>query len=211
MVPAWLQARGCHCHGAVGTLPLTFHVDRGTVAFQRLRVGHRRDLGLLDFPSRLGCPRSGSCSTVTSLSQTCPLPPQPNLAREPRGKLAWRPWAFPLLSPPCCSFHSHTPPLPHPVPCLFSFMSRFCYLAGEGMATNPVTSACPAAHICHALASVPGNPSESYLPQMRPCRILCIFTTLASQLPLLTFVSPRYRIGLSPHTFLHLFCLKQLS
>lgn len=110
MVPAWLQARGCHCHGAVGTLPLTFHVDRGTVAFLRLRVGHRRDLGLLDFPSRLGCPRSGSCSTVTSLSQTCPLPPQPNLAREPRGKLAWRPWAFPFL--PTLLFL----PFPHPTP-----------------------------------------------------------------------------------------------
>lgn len=131
MVPAWLQARGCHCHGAAGTLPLTFHVDRGTVAFQRLRVGHRRDLGLLDFPSRLGCPRSGSCSTVTSLSQTCPLPPQPNLAREPRRKLAWRPWAFPFLSTLLFLPFPH-PPLPHPVPCLFSFIYGWVLLFGRG-------------------------------------------------------------------------------
>lgn len=180
--------------------------------FSEAQGGSQERLGTFGLSFQAGLPKVWKLQhryfTLPNLSSSSPAKPGPGTQKEV--SLETLGISF--------TIHPAVPSIPTPHPSLtrypvssLSFMGGFCYLAGEGMATNPVTSACPAAHICHALASVPGNPSESYLPQMRPCRILCIFTTLASQLPLLTFVSPRYRIGLSPHTFLHLFCLKQLS
>lgn len=90
-------------------------------------------------------------------------------------------------------------------------MGGFCYLSRGRDGSKPCHISLPSFIHLSGLASVPGNPTELYLSQVRSGWTLCTVPTLASHLPLLTFASPKYRAGLFPHNFLHLFCLKHLE
>lgn len=175
------------------------------------RVGHERGLGLFFLPSRLGRP-SLSEAPAPLLYSSKPVfsLPQLNLARGFRRKLGCGPWTLPFLCPSWLL--SPFPPIPHPLPYVFSFFRGWVlYLVGEGMVPDPVTSACPAPHSCETWPQRLGIPlSHTYLPQGMSGWSLSTLTTLASHLPLYTFVSPRSRTGLSPHNFLRLFYLKHL-
>lgn len=164
MVPACLWARGCHCHGAASTPPLASHMGRGSAVFSEALGGSQA----WDFRTFLPGQAAQGLGEVPAPFLRSSKPalslPQLNLAQEPGRNLPGDPGHFLYSLHLVASFYSYTPPIPQPLPYLFSFIHGWVLVFGRvGMALNPATSACPAPHICQSWPQCLGIPlSHSY-------------------------------------------------
>lgn len=152
---------------------VSFCLGRGCVCLLRCSGWVMKEAwDLLYLPSRLGRP-SLSEAPAPLLYSSKPVfsLPQLNLARGCRRKLGWGPWTFPFLCPSWLL--SPFPPIPHPLPYVFSFFRGWVLLFGRGRdGTRPCHISLPSST---QLASAPGNSIESYISTPGDVRLVTFY------------------------------------